>query len=113
MARGLLSTHQRLEEVRPPRGQTTLAAGSKHSGRPTVASEPADHTATSLPNQELRSRAFFHCTPGLGLSTKPRFAEPATVGLRPIWAFTIGALVTARLAPALSAIVFSEDWARI
>jgi len=48
---------------------------------------------------------------GVGLST--RFAELATFGLRPFWAFTIGVLINVPLAYALSAIVFSDDWARI
>ena len=110
MARGLLSTHQRLEKVRPPRGQTTLAAGSKHFGRPKAASEPADHVATSLPDHEHCSRAFLS-TPGLGLF--PRFAELASIGLRPFRAFTIGALVAVPLGHALSTTVLSTHWARI
>ena len=42
-----------------------------------------------------------------------RFAEQATFGSRPFWAFTIGVLINVPLAHALSAIVFSDDWARI
>ena len=111
MARGLLRTLQRLEQVRPPRGQTTLAAGSKYSGRPKAASEPADQTAPRFPEKELRSWGFVPCFLGVGLSI--RFAELATFGLRPFWAFTIGVLINVPLAHALSAIVFSDDWARI
>ena len=94
-------------------------------------SEPADHAATSLPDHELRSRAFLPLrtrsatrarvlgqgsqpvlsTPGLGLF--PRLAELASIGLRPRRAFTIGALVAVPLGHALSTTVLSSHWARI
>jgi hypothetical protein len=67
--------------------------------------------ATSHPDHELRSRAFPLCTPGLGLF--PRFAELASIGLRPFRAFTIGALVAVPLGQALPTIVVSSHWARI
>jgi uncharacterized membrane protein YadS len=63
------------------------------------------------PIKKLRSWAFVLCFLGIGLST--RFAELATFGLRPFWAFTIGVLVNVPLGYALSTIVFSSYWARI
>ena len=63
------------------------------------------------PVKKLRSWAFVLCFLGIGLST--RFAELATFGLRPFWAFTIGVLVNVPLGWVLSTIVFSDYWARI
>jgi hypothetical protein len=63
------------------------------------------------PIKKLRSWAFVLCFLGIGLST--RFAELATFGLRPFWAFTIGVLVNVPLGYILSTIVFSSYWARI
>jgi hypothetical protein len=63
------------------------------------------------PIKKLRSWAFVLCFLGIGLST--RFAELATFGLRPFWAFTIGVLVNVPLGYVLSTIVFSDYWARI
>jgi uncharacterized membrane protein YadS len=63
------------------------------------------------PIKRLRSWAFVLCFLGIGLST--RFAELATFGLRPFWAFTIGVLVNVPLGYVLSTIVFSSYWARI
>jgi uncharacterized membrane protein YadS len=63
------------------------------------------------PIKKLRSWAFVLCFLGIGLST--RFAELATFGLRPFWAFTIGVLVNVPLGYVLSTIVFSSYWARI
>ena len=89
-----------------------MAAGSKYSGRPKAACEPADHaTPPRSPEQALRSWAFVLCFLGIGLST--RFAELATFGLRPFWAFTVGVLVNVPLGYVLSTIVFSDYWARI
>jgi len=63
------------------------------------------------PIKKLRSWAFVLCFLGIGLST--RFAELATFGLRPFWAFTIGVMVNVPLGYVLSTIVFSSYWARI
>jgi uncharacterized membrane protein YadS len=63
------------------------------------------------PIKKLRSWAFVLCFLAIGLST--RFAELATFGLRPFWAFTIGVLVNVPLGYVLSTIVFSDYWARI
>ena len=63
------------------------------------------------PIKKLRSWAFVLCFLGIGLST--RFAELATFGLRPFWAFTIGALVTAPLGHGPATIAPTSRQARI
>ena len=73
-----------------------------------------EHTSprtSSRPIKKLRSWAFVICFLGIGLST--RFAELATFGLRPFWAFTIGVVVNVPLGYVLSTIVFSDYWSRI
>jgi hypothetical protein len=67
--------------------------------------------AVISPVKKLRSWAFVLCFLGIGLST--RFAELATFGLRPFWAFTIGVLVNVPLGYVLSTVVFSSYWAQI
>lgn len=90
-----------------------MAAGSNHSGRPKAMSEPAAYAATCFPDHELRSRALRPRHPGFDLSTPTRFAELASIGLWPIRAFTIGALVAVPLGHALSTTVLSDHRARI
>jgi uncharacterized membrane protein YadS len=63
------------------------------------------------PIKKLREWAFVICFLGIGLST--RFAELATFGLRPFWAFTIGVLINVPLGFFLSRVVFAAYWARI
>jgi uncharacterized membrane protein YadS len=63
------------------------------------------------PIKKLREWAFVICFLGIGLST--RFADLATFGLRPFWAFTIGVLVNVPLGYFLSRVVFSRYWSGI
>ncbi|MFO7693709.1 MAG: putative sulfate exporter family transporter [Vicinamibacterales bacterium] len=63
------------------------------------------------PIKKLREWAFVICFLGIGLST--RFAELATFGLRPFWAFTIGVLVNVPLGYFLSTVVFSKFWSQL
>jgi hypothetical protein len=63
------------------------------------------------PVKALRSWAFVLCFLCIGLST--RFAELATFGLRPLWAFTLGVAVNVPLGYFLSTVVFTEYWSRI
>jgi uncharacterized membrane protein YadS len=63
------------------------------------------------PIKKLRDWAFVLCFLGIGLST--RFAELATFGLRPFWAFTCGVLVNVPLGYFLSTVVFSGYWSGI
>jgi uncharacterized membrane protein YadS len=63
------------------------------------------------PIKKLREWAFVICFLGIGLST--RFADLATFGLRPFWAFTIGVLVNVPLGFILSRLVFGAYWARV
>jgi uncharacterized membrane protein YadS len=63
------------------------------------------------PIKKLREWAFVICFLGIGLST--RFADLATFGLRPFWAFTIGVLVNVPLGYFLSTVVFSRYWSGI
>jgi len=63
------------------------------------------------PIKKLREWAFVICFLGIGLST--RFADLATFGLRPFWAFTIGVLVNVPLGYFLSTMVFARFWSRM
>jgi uncharacterized membrane protein YadS len=63
------------------------------------------------PVKQLRSWAFVLCFLCIGLST--RFAELATFGMKPFWAFTIGVLVNVPLGFFLSTVVFVDFWSRI
>jgi hypothetical protein len=63
------------------------------------------------PIKKLREWAFVICFLGIGLST--RFADLATFGLRPFWAFTIGVLVNVPLGYFLSTVVFARFWSRM
>jgi uncharacterized membrane protein YadS len=63
------------------------------------------------PVKKLREWAFVICFLGIGLST--RFAELATFGLRPFWAFTVGVLINVPLGYFLSTVVFSGFWSRM
>jgi uncharacterized membrane protein YadS len=63
------------------------------------------------PVKALRSWAFVICFLCIGLST--RFAELATFGLRPLWAFTLGVAVNVPLGYFLSTVVFTGYWSRI
>ena len=102
---------QRLEQVRPAQGQTTWQqARNTLEDRKRRVSPPTTPRRAS-PIKKPRSWAFVLCFLGIGLST--RFAELATFGLRPFWAFTIGVLVNVPLGYVLSTIVFSDYWARI
>ena len=65
-------------------------------------------TQVISPVKTLRSWAFVLCFLGIGLST--RFAELATFGLRPFWAFTLGVIVNVPLGYVLSAHVFADYW---
>jgi len=61
-----------------------------------------------VPIKKLRSWAFVLCFLCIGLST--RFAELATFGLKPFWAFTIGVLVNVPLGYILTTRVFVDYW---
>ncbi len=63
------------------------------------------------PIKKLRSWAFVLCFLCIGLST--RFAELATFGMKPFWAFTIGVMVNVPLGFFLSTVVFVDYWSRI
>ncbi|MGE5236529.1 MAG: YeiH family protein [Acidobacteriota bacterium] len=63
------------------------------------------------PIKQLRSWAFVLCFLCIGLST--RFAELATFGMKPFWAFTIGVLVNVPLGFFLSTVVFVDFWSKI
>ena len=63
------------------------------------------------PVKKLRSWAFVLCFLCIGLST--RFAELATFGMKPFWAFTIGVLVNVPLGFFLSTVVFVDFWSKI
>jgi hypothetical protein len=63
------------------------------------------------PIKKLREWAFVICFLGIGLST--RFADLATFGLRPFWAFTVGVLVNVPLGYILSTMVFGKYWSRL
>ncbi|MCL4810922.1 MAG: putative sulfate exporter family transporter [Vicinamibacteraceae bacterium] len=63
------------------------------------------------PIKKLREWAFVICFLGIGLST--RFADLATFGLRPFWAFTIGVLVNVPLGYFLSTVVFKTFWSKL
>ncbi len=60
------------------------------------------------PIKNLRSWAFVLCFLCIGLST--RFAELATFGMKPFWAFTIGVAVNVPLGFVLSTLVFVDYW---
>lgn len=60
------------------------------------------------PIKNLRSWAFVLCFLCIGLST--RFAELASFGMRPFWAFTIGVAVNVPLGFVLSTKVFVDYW---
>jgi uncharacterized membrane protein YadS len=63
------------------------------------------------PIKKLREWAFVICFLGIGLST--RFAELATFGMRPFWAFTVGVLVNVPLGYFLSTVVFKNFWSKL
>ncbi|MEW6441653.1 MAG: putative sulfate exporter family transporter [bacterium] len=63
------------------------------------------------PIKNLRSWAFVLCFLSIGLST--RFAELATFGMKPFWAFTIGVAVNVPLGFVLSTMVFVDYWAAL
>jgi uncharacterized membrane protein YadS len=63
------------------------------------------------PVKKLRSWAFVLCFLCIGLST--RFAELATFGMKPFWAFTMGVAVNVPLGYFLSTVVFVDYWAKI
>jgi uncharacterized membrane protein YadS len=63
------------------------------------------------PIKQLRSWAFVLCFLCIGLST--RFAELATFGMKPFWAFTAGVLVNVPLGFFLSTVVFVGFWSKI
>ena len=63
------------------------------------------------PIKNLRSWAFVLCFLCIGLST--RFAELATFGMKPFWAFTIGVAVNVPLGFVLSTMVFVDYWAAL
>ena len=63
------------------------------------------------PVKKLRSWAFVLCVLCIGLST--RFAELATFGMKPFWAFTLGVMVNVPLGFFLSTVVFVDFWSKI
>ncbi|MDO8836736.1 MAG: putative sulfate exporter family transporter [Vicinamibacterales bacterium] len=63
------------------------------------------------PIKKLREWAFVICFLGIGLST--RFAELATFGMRPFWAFTVGVAVNVPLGYFLSTVVFKNFWSKL
>ena len=102
---GCLEYCQRLEQVRPPPGaHGILARSSRHSGRTNAANGPAGLSASTPPAAPADAT--------IKIAALTRFAELATFGPRPFWAFTIGVLAVP-LGSVPFPLVFSDYRARI
>jgi len=74
-------------------------------------SESKLHLNVIVPIKQLRSWAFVLSFLYIGLST--RFKDLAIFGLKPFWAFTIGALVNLPLGYLLTTKIFTNYWRAI
>ncbi len=63
------------------------------------------------PVKALRTWSFIFCFLSIGLTT--RFRELASVGAKPFWAFSVGAIVNVLLGFLLSAVIFGTYWSNL